>query len=235
MIVLLIMGVFKNRKTNLALYVFFAKNSIMLVVVMANDLQKEELLAQGLRDDVQIQWPDKLMPVQGADCYIDLLFTPLAERAEELKKLQPATIIVNDVNTTLDKLPENFIRINGWPGFLKRSLVEAACNDAMTKSIAPTIFSCFNKTIEWMPDTAGFISARVLGMIINEAYFALGEGISSKEEIDTAMKLGTNYPYGPFEWGNKVGLKNVYDLLLVLAQTNPRYEPAALLKKEALL
>jgi 3-hydroxybutyryl-CoA dehydrogenase len=235
MIVLLIMGVFKNRKTNLALYVFFAKNSIMKVAVIANDLQKEELLAQGLRDDVQVQWLDKLMPVQGADCYIDLLFTPLAERTGELKKLQPAAIIVNDVITTLDKLPENFIRINGWPGFLSRSLVEAAGNDVAAKSITSTIFSCFNKTTEWVPDTAGFISARVLGMIINEAYFALEEEVSSKEEIDTAMKLGTNYPYGPFEWGNKVGLKNVYDLLFALAQTNPRYEPAALLKKEVLV
>ena len=49
------------------------------------------------------------------------------------------------------------------------------------------------------PDIPGFISARVVSMIINEAYFALEEEVSSKEEIDTAMKLGTNYPYGPFD------------------------------------
>ncbi len=207
----------------------------MKVAVIANDLQKEELLAQGLRDDVQVYWLNGLTPVPGVDCYIDLLFTDTAERTELLKKLQPAVIIVNDVITTLDNLPENFIRINGWPGFLKRPIAEAACNDVASKSIASTIFSCFNKTIEWVPDTAGFISARVLGMIINEAYFALDEEVSSKEEIDTAMKLGTNYPYGPFEWGNKIGLKNVYDLLSALAETNPRYEPALLLKKEALV
>lgn len=71
-------------------------------------------------------------------------------------------------------------------------------------------------------------------MIINEAWLSLGEGVSTKEEIDTAMKLGTNYPYGPFEWGNKIELKNVYQLLTALSKTNPRYEPAALLKKEVL-
>lgn len=207
----------------------------MKVAVIANDLQKEEMLAQGLRDDAEAYWLNGLTPIPEADCYIDLLFTATTKRTELLKKLQPAVIIVNDVITTLDNLPENFIRINGWPGFLKRPIAEAACNDVASKSTASTIFSCFNKKIEWVPDTAGFISARVLGMIINEAYFALDEEVSSKEEIDTAMKLGTNYPYGPFEWGKKIGLKNVYDLLFALAQTNPRYEPARLLKKEALV
>ena len=49
------------------------------------------------------------------------------------------------------------------------------------------------------------------------------------------MKLGTNYPYGPFEWSKKIGLKKIYDLLTLLAKTNARYEPSPLLKKEALL
>ena len=43
-------------------------------------------------------------------------------------------------------------------------------------------------------------------MIINEAYFTWEAGTSTKEEIDIAMKLGTGYPYGPFEWGEKIGL-----------------------------
>jgi len=90
-----------------------------------------------------------------------------------------------------------------------------------------------NKKIEWVPDIAGFISARVVSMIVNEAWFALEEEVSTKKEIDTAMKLGTNYPYGPFEWGEKIGLKNIYELLTVLSKTNSRYQPAALLQKEA--
>jgi 3-hydroxybutyryl-CoA dehydrogenase len=91
----------------------------------------------------------------------------------------------------------------------------------------------FNKKIEWVPDIPGFVTARVISMIINEAYFALDENVSSKEEIDTAMKLGTNYPYGPFEWAKAIGLKNVYDLLKHLAELNNRYTPSALLQKEA--
>jgi 3-hydroxybutyryl-CoA dehydrogenase len=78
------------------------------------------------------------------------------------------------------------------------------------------------------------LSARVIAMIINEAYFALGEGVSSKQEIDIAMKLGTNYPYGPFEWSERIGLKNIYKLLQKLNSTSSRYTIALLLEKEAL-
>jgi 3-hydroxybutyryl-CoA dehydrogenase len=68
-------------------------------------------------------------------------------------------------------------------------------------------------------------------MIVNEAYFAFGENISSETDIDTAMKLGTNYPFGPFEWAAKIGLQNIYDLLQTLAITDSRYECAPALKK----
>ena len=77
------------------------------------------------------------------------------------------------------------------------------------------------------------MSARVLSAIINEAWFALQENVSTKNEIDTAMKLGTNYPFGPFEWCERIGVNNIYGLLNELAKSDSCYEPAALLKKEA--
>jgi 3-hydroxybutyryl-CoA dehydrogenase len=69
-------------------------------------------------------------------------------------------------------------------------------------------------------------------MIINEAYFALGDEVSSKKEIDIAMKLGTNYPYGPFEWCEQIGLKNIHSLLTILKKNDSRYEIAPALVKE---
>ena len=207
----------------------------MLITVIANDLLKEEMLAQGLVAGVQVHWLNEIKAIPGADCYIDLLYTPTTERTDLLKRLEPAIIIVNTVTNTLNTLPENFIRINGWPGFLKRSITEAAGNNSEAKINAEKILNCFNKKTEWVPDVAGFIAARVISMIINEAYFALDEKVSTKEEIDTAMKLGTNYPYGPFEWSEKIGLEKVTELLVELAKTNPRYEPAALLKKQVLI
>lgn len=206
----------------------------MKIVVVADDRLKEELLSQGLQGNAVVEWVNELPASATADCYIDLLFINTPQRIDALKKLQPAIIIVNAVTDTLEHLPENFVRINGWPGFLKRSSVEAACNNHLVKGGAEEIFASFHKTTEWVPDKAGFITATIISMIINEAYFALGENVSSKEEIDIAMKLGTNYPFGPFEWAQQIGLKRISELLSTRAATHPRYTPAGLLLKEVL-
>ena len=86
--------------------------------------------------------------------------------------------------------------------------------------------------MEWLPDAPGFVSARVISMIINEAFFALEEGVSTPQEIDTAMKLGTAYSYGPFEWSNKIGLQNIVNLLTALSHQNSSYTPNSLLLQE---
>ena len=111
-------------------------------------------------------------------------------------------------------------------------MAEVATNNERNKSAGEIIFTALRKKTGWVPDITGFITPRVVAMIINEAYFALEENVSTKEEIDTAMKLGTNYPYGPFEWGQKIGLKNILDLLNNLSTKEKRYQPASLLIKE---
>ena len=205
----------------------------MKIVVITNDALKAELLEQGLQDDVQVEWYHEIVPVAGANAYIDLLFTQSEERINKLTALQPSVIIINCVEVTLSELPAGFIRLNGWNSFLKRPVAEMAGNGE-NKIIAEKIISCFNKTTEWVADVPGFITARVISTIINEAYFTLAEKVSTKDEIDTAMKLGTNYPFGPFEWSEKIGLKNIYGLLMLLSKTNSRYTPSDLLQKEAL-
>jgi 3-hydroxybutyryl-CoA dehydrogenase len=205
----------------------------MKAAIITNNELREELLAQGLHNSLQAEWLTEPAPVEGAGCYIDLLFEKKKSRIEALKKLEPAIIIVNEVAAVAGEIPDSFIRVNAWPGFLKRQLVEAAFIGHSGREIAELVFAGFGKKMEWVTAEPGFISARVVSMIINEAYLALEENVSSKEEIDVAMRLGTNYPYGPFEWGQKIGLKNIYQLLDVLAKANDRYQPAALLKIEA--
>ncbi len=204
----------------------------MLVAIVANEESKNEMMAHGFQPTMEIVWVEKPVNIPGAAAYIDLLFSSTEKRLEEWQGITSSLIIINDVMKTNDQLPANFVRINGWPTFLNRTIIEAAADDDV-KEKAASIFSSFNRQVEWVPDVAGFVSVRVVSMIINEAFFALEENVSSKEEIDTAMKLGTNYPYGPFEWGNKIGLKNIVSLLETLAINNPRYQPAALLKQEA--
>lgn len=204
----------------------------MKIAVITDSTMKEELLVHVQNSPVQLQWLEEPAGLPGTDAYVDLLFEPSAERMEKLKQLSPATIIINAVSFTLKGVPGNFVRINGWPGFLKRAIMEASCQDNNTRNRAENIFSSFGKKTEWVPDIPGFISARVISMIINEAYFTLQEKVSSKQEIDIAMKLGTNYPYGPFKWAEKIGLKKIYTLLSMLAKDNSRYKPCPLLEKE---
>ncbi len=216
---------------------FLCKKLVMQLVVLASDILKEELLSNGTSGEIDIIWienVEEFAQFKNADGFIDLLFDGNKQRIELLKNYSSATVIVNSVIATLKKIDAPFIRINAWPGFLKRSLVEASFNDKKIKQQAERIFSCLNKRVEWVGDKPGFITARVIAMIINEAWFALGEKVSSKEEIDSAMKLGTNYPYGPFEWCDKIGTKNIYSLLNELGEINERYKPAVLLEKEAI-
>ena len=75
--------------------------------------------------------------------------------------------------------------------------------------------------------SCGFIFPRTIVQIINEAYFALEEGVASKEDINRAMKFGVNYPKGPFEWseGREEYVKTLLQELLDKTQ-DKRYLPA---------
>ena len=208
----------------------------MRLVVLANELQKQELLASGISDNCKIDWINsskEFSSFPDADAIMDLLFEENGYDVAHLRSFLRKIIFVNSINKTISEIDLPFIRINAWPGFFKRNIAEIACRNETNKKEVEKILSLLNKQPGWVPDIKGFISARVVSMIINEAWFALEENVSTKEEIDIAMKLGTNYPYGPFEWGEKIGLRNIAGLLSELSITEKRYLPAPLLTKEA--
>jgi 3-hydroxybutyryl-CoA dehydrogenase len=72
-------------------------------------------------------------------------------------------------------------------------------------------------------------------MVINEAYYTLEEGTAQRDDIDLAMKLGTNYPFGPFEWAKRIGIRHIVNLLDAVYQAtkDERYKVCALLRGEA--
>jgi len=79
------------------------------------------------------------------------------------------------------------------------------------------------------------IAARILATIVNEAASAVAEGVASPDAIDTAMRLGTNYPSGPLEWGERIGLSHVVHTLDVLHAVEPdgRYRVVPMLRSLA--
>ena len=196
----------------------------MQVVILSNESLKEELM-DGLSSSPEgIIWIEEFSQLQEhkeADVFIDLLFEN--SHLTALQQLLPKLIIVNSVEQTLFEMNSSFVRINGWNTFLKSSLVEATSLKQSDKEKTEKVFALFNKKIEWIDDIVGFITPRVISMIINEAFISLKEGVSSKEEIDIAMKSGTNYPYGPFEWSQKIGVNNLKKLLSKLSKHQNRY------------
>lgn len=144
--------------------------------------------------------------------------------------IQP--LIDSELSTTSTE-DAQLIRINAWPTFLQRPLIEVAIADPFAEATVREVFEALGWKHWIIPDVPGMISPRVIATIINEAYYTLQAEVSTKEEIDIAMKLGTNYPYGPFEWGNKIGLQNIHALLTALSKTDTRYLPCERLRQEA--
>lgn len=206
----------------------------MIVAILADELLKEELLAKKLPEAITVVWADSVrsLTITDADVYVDLLFVPDVERTQHLKRLLPKPVIVNSVSYTTKKTGVDFIRINAWPGMMQRSVIEVALPSTINEAIVKDIFEQLQWNYMIVPDIAGMITARVLATIINEAYYTLGAQVSTREEIDIAMKLGTSYPYGPFEWSEKIGLKRIYELLAELSKVDERYTPAPLLTAE---
>ncbi len=204
----------------------------MLITVITNTALKNELLQQVNQALPNVQFVASVNDVQPpTNVVIDLLFTYSEAAVKALEVLQADMVVVHAPLETLQQLPANFVRVNAWPTFLQRNVVEASASMA-NRTLLQQVFAVFNKKLLFTPDVIGFISARVMATIINEAYLSLQEGLSTKDEIDTAMKMGTNYPYGPFEWASKIGVQQVATLLQLLSQQQQRYMVAPLLAQE---
>jgi 3-hydroxybutyryl-CoA dehydrogenase len=202
----------------------------MQIVVKADARQKEIFAGKNIPPEVVILWQDEDKDIPVADAYFDLCYEEKGQPA--FSKITHKPVFVNAVAVTCAALPAGSIRINAWEPFFQRDILEIAAADNDALDHGKIILTKLNWKYQVSPDAPGMIAARVIAMVINEAYFALGDDISSKKEIDTAMKLGTNYPYGPFEWSEKIGLQKVYDLLQTLGMENIRYAIAPALQHE---
>ena len=195
----------------------------MHIAVRATQQQKDELKNKNFDSDVTIHWLEENEALQQMpDAFFDLTFNDANIDANDFAN--DVIVFANAVNSTCKEInKKNYVRINAWPGFINRTIIEVACINEQYKQQAEKILTALNWKFIWTPDDYGFIAARIIAMIINEAYYALEENVSTKEQIDVAMKFGTNYPYGPFEWSEKIGIEKIYFLLEKLSAQNKRY------------
>jgi 3-hydroxybutyryl-CoA dehydrogenase len=201
----------------------------MQIVVKASTEQKATLESMQWAENLQLRWFENSKYLMDADAYFDLCFE---EEGWAFNEVKSTPVFVNAVYITSNELPPNAIRMNAMNSFLNRPTWEIASSDETLNNKALEILEKIGRKGIVVPNEPGFIALRIIAMIINEAYFALSEEVSTKNEIDIAMKLGTNYPYGPFEWASLIGLLKIAKLLEILYLNDERYATAPALLQE---
>jgi 3-hydroxybutyryl-CoA dehydrogenase len=185
--------------------------------------------------------PEKL---QVYDVIIDLNLDEAQENLESYAGLKDKAVLGCAVKKSLAQMQaeapvELLCRlggINSLEGFIDRPLIETSTQKEEDKEHLQQALNHLGLKPEWVGDRVGMVTPRIVFMIINEACYTLQEGTATKEDIDQSMRLGTNYPYGPFEWSRKIGISNIYETLEALYQDTheERYKICPLLKRKYL-
>lgn len=207
----------------------------MHLIIRARSTQRQWLPIQALPAGITVDWlseNETIDKTKHYDAGVDLIGEEEPDFASAFRLLFPdALLLVNSVVKTSEAWDPATIRINAWPGFIEKEIWEAARN-TLHQMAAEKIAEGLGHRLVWCPDTPGLVSARVIAQVINEAFLAWEEGVSTPTEIDIAMKTGTNYPLGPFEWAERVGKERWIALLEALEKKQPRYHLAGSWKKE---
>jgi 3-hydroxybutyryl-CoA dehydrogenase len=102
---------------------------------------------------------------------------------------------------------------------------------------AEEFFSKLGLLTEWVEDAPGLVLGRIVCQLVNEAAFAIGEGVGSADDVDAGLTLGLSHPRGPLAWSEAIGLDHVLSVLDALweERREERYRAAPLLRRAAAL
>lgn len=184
-----------------------------------------------------------------ADC--DLVIEAIVENFaikekvfKELDRIAPPHAILASNTSSLPitqiaavtKRPDKVIGMHFMNPVPVMKLVEVIRGLATTDEVYKIVEDAsikMGKVPVWCKDVPGFVSNRVLQVMINEALWELYEGVAPAENIDNIMKLGMNHPMGPCELADLIGLDTILFILNVMydGYGDPKYRPSPLLKQ----
>jgi 3-hydroxybutyryl-CoA dehydrogenase len=146
-----------------------------------------------------------------------------------------SSISITMLGSSTDR-PDRFVGLhffNPVPVMRLVEIIPGLATSGETRAQARAFVEGLGKEAIVSEDSPSFIVNRVLCPMMNEAIFALGEGVGSLVDIDTGLKLGANHPMGPIELADYVGLDTLLAIMQVMqkATGDPKYRPAPLLVK----
>ncbi len=195
----------------------------------------------------KIKITTKIEDLKIADFVVEAATENVGLKLEIFKKLDeltPATTILASNTSSISitkiaaatKRPTKVIGMhfmNPVPIMKGVEVIKGLSTEAESENVVAELIQKLGKTMVRSSDSAGFVANRILMPMINEAVYALSEGVASREDIDNCMTACCNFPMGPLALADLIGLDTVLAILNVLHTElgDPKYRPCSVIKR----